>query len=199
MGDIQVSGTGAGLDGVYSYISGEGDGRLWRRDNGPSRYEIYKSGGYWYIHSSYDEMGEGDYMMHFDECRGSGSDPWTATWETSWGYYEGNQGTVPTVTAVTPSATPTGTPTEGAGTGAGMGGYQVSGAGTAAVNGVYTPNGNTHNGEPVYAYANGDTTYYLYYRSTMTTNMPGRLIIVLPTVEGCFTAITNATHHWHLD
>jgi len=95
---------------------------------------------------------------------GSGSDPWTATWETSWGYYEGNQGTVPTVTAVTPSATPTGTPTEGAGTGAGMGGYQVSGAGTAAVNGVYTPNGNTHNGEPVYAFVNGDTTYYLYYQ-----------------------------------
>jgi hypothetical protein len=86
LGDVIVSGTGSYLDGVYSYISGEGDGRLWRRDNGPSRYEIYKSGGYWYIHSS------------FNECRGAGTDPWTATWETSWGYYEGNQGPVPTVT-----------------------------------------------------------------------------------------------------
>ena len=99
LGDITVSGTGSGLDGTYTLISGTGESRHWRRDDGQYRYEIAYYGGYWYIHSSYDEMGTGeDYMMHFDECRGAGTDPWTATWETSWGYYEGNNGPVPTVT-----------------------------------------------------------------------------------------------------
>jgi len=43
-------------------------------------------------------------------------------------------------------------------------GYQVSNAGMAAVNGLYADNGTTHNGQPVYAFVNGDTTYYLYYQ-----------------------------------
>jgi hypothetical protein len=64
-----------------------------------NRYEIYSNSGYWVIHSSYDEFESGEYMMHFDECRGAGTDPWTATWVTSWDEgASGNQGTVPTVT-----------------------------------------------------------------------------------------------------
>ena len=97
-GNIIVSGTGTTLDGTYTLVSGTGESRLWRRDDGAGRYEIYFDSDYWYIHSSYDEVGEGEYMTHFDECRGSGSDPWTATWETSWDDYGGNQGPVPTVT-----------------------------------------------------------------------------------------------------
>lgn len=99
-GDIVISGTGTDLDGTYTLVSGTGESRLWRRDDGYNRYEIYYDSGYWVIHSSYDEMGTGeDYMMHFDECRGDGTDPWTATWETSWDDgVSGNQGTVPTVT-----------------------------------------------------------------------------------------------------
>lgn len=103
LGDVIVSGTSTTLDGTYTLVSGTGESRLWRRDDGYNRYEIYYDSGYWVIHSSYDEMGNGeDYMMHFDECRGAGSDPWTATWETAWEDEwqtpAGNNGTVPTVT-----------------------------------------------------------------------------------------------------
>ena len=103
LGDVAVSGTSTTLDGTYTLVSGTGESRLWRRDSGQNRYEIYFDSGYWVIHSSYDEMGTGeDYMMHFDECRGAGSDPWTATWETAWEDAwqtpAGNNGTVPTVT-----------------------------------------------------------------------------------------------------
>lgn len=99
LGDVIVSGTSTALDGTYTLVSGTGESRLWRRDDGYNRYEIYFDSGYWVIHSSYDEMGTGEYTMHFDECRGAGTDPWTATWETSWDDgVSGNNGTVPTVT-----------------------------------------------------------------------------------------------------
>jgi hypothetical protein len=41
-------------------------------------------------------------------------------------------------------------------------GITVAGAGTAAVNGLYLESG-THNGEPLYSFQSGGTTYYLYF------------------------------------
>jgi len=96
LGDVIVSGTGTAMDGTYTLVSGTGDSRKWSMTASNVLYELAYHSGYWYIHSSEDDM------MHMDECRGAGSDPWTATWETAWEdeWQEtaGNQGTVPTVT-----------------------------------------------------------------------------------------------------